>query len=119
MHTLSGTVIHGSHRGSPLGFPTLNLETSDPLPPHGIYAGKALINGSSYLAAIHIGPVPVFDDPTPRVEAFILDFEEDAYGQQVALTCVEKLRDIQNFPTLPELQKQITLDVARVREILS
>lgn len=119
MHTLTGTVIHGTHHGTPLGFPTINLETVDPLPPHGIYAGKALVNKAEYLAAIHVGPVPVFHDENPRIEAFLLDFEGDLYGKSVTIQCIEKLRDVQNFPTLPELQKQITLDVARVRELLT
>jgi riboflavin kinase / FMN adenylyltransferase len=118
-HTLTGIIVHGQANGKKLGFPTVNLNTSDALPDHGVYAGWCEIEGAKYMAAIHIGPVPVFGQIEVCVEAHLLDFDQDVYGKVATLTCTEFLRGISNFESTAALSEQLKKDVEQTRELLS
>ena len=116
-YALSGKVTRGDGLGKKLGFPTANLDVSGlVVPPNGVYAGHAYVNGEPHRAAVNIGLRPTLGSPAPelRVEAHLLEFDGNIYGQELELTFVEKLRAEQKFASLEELQAQITRDIAEV-----
>ena len=112
-YELEGEVVEGDRRGRDLGFPTANLslDPDQPLPPKGIYAGAAL----GHRAAISIGVNPHFGGNVLRVEAHLLDFDDDIYGRRVTLELWERLRDERAFASLDELVAAIADDVAAAR----
>jgi riboflavin kinase/FMN adenylyltransferase len=114
---LEGTVVEGDARGRELGIPTANVRP-DPvalLPAPGIYAGTAL----DHPAAISIGVRPTFEqDGELLVEAYLIDFEGDLYGETLRLSFRERLRDEQRFESADALVEQMRRDVERVRESL-
>jgi riboflavin kinase / FMN adenylyltransferase len=117
-YRIRGLVVHGAARGAKLGFPTANLHGIDTLvPAAGVYAGRALWNGQSWGAAIHVGPIPTFGDGTTRVEAHLLDFGGSLYGQLVELDFLERLREILHFTNSDELCRQMELDIADCRAV--
>jgi riboflavin kinase/FMN adenylyltransferase len=121
-HRIEGLVVRGDARGRTLGYPTANLRT----PPHtavpadGVYAAW-LVRGDERLpAAVSIGTNPTFEGRERRVEAYVLDFDGDLYGAEVALDVVALLRaaDTMTFESVDALVAQIGRDVANVRELL-
>jgi riboflavin kinase/FMN adenylyltransferase len=115
-------VIHGDARGRTIGIPTANLELwiERLIPKSGVYACLAQVDGATWQAVTNIGYRPTFDGQTVEihVETHLLDFKQDLYGHEVALSFVERLRDEQRFSGVPELVEQIHRDIARAREIL-
>lgn len=124
-HRLEGIVVRGDRRGHELGFPTANLSTPRyaAVPADGVYAGRfSLLNAPGrepLMAAMSVGTNPTFSGRERRVEAFVLDVEEDFYGQRVAVDFVERLRDMERYDTQDALVRQMHLDVERTRELLS
>ena len=117
-YALAGTVAHGDEMGRKLGFPTANIDVHGLLvPPNGVYAAHARVAGVQHRAAVNIGVRPTLASAVPelRVEAHVLDFSGDLYGQEMELTFVAKLRDEQKFSSLEELQSQIARDVTAAR----
>jgi len=113
---ISGEVVHGDARGRELGFPTANLVPDERLvcPGHGVYA--CLAGGRP--AAVNIGVRPTFVTGRGElIEAYLLDFDEDIYGQALDLDFVERLRGERRFPDAQSLIGQMRLDVERTREI--
>lgn len=121
-YTLHGPVVHGDGRGRRIHFPTANIEypTDKLIPANGIYVGRARIGGSEYAAAVNVGVRPTFRDEAdkPIVEAYLLDFDGDLYGQDVRLEFVARLRDELKFPSVEALVEQMHRDVAQTREML-
>jgi riboflavin kinase/FMN adenylyltransferase len=121
-HRVEGIVVRGDRRGRELGFPTANLATTAyaAVPADGIYAGHLTRErgGTPLAAAISIGTNPTFSGRERRVEAFVLDFDADLYGETVALDFVERLRPTERYTTSEALVEQISRDVERTREIL-
>jgi riboflavin kinase/FMN adenylyltransferase len=113
-YSLAGNVVRGDGVGHQLGFPTANLDTTGlQLPPHGVYAVQALNAGKTWRAVLNIGCRPTLAgaDPQLRVEAHLIDFHGDLYGQELELVFVEKLRDERKFPSLHDLRNQIAADI--------
>jgi riboflavin kinase/FMN adenylyltransferase len=113
-YTLAGTVVRGDGLGQQLGFPTANVDTTGlVLPPHGVYAVQAETGRKTYRAVLNIGLRPTLQNPNPqlRVEAHLIDFAGDLYGQEVELAFVEKLREEKTFGSLGELRQQIAHDI--------
>lgn len=110
---VEGTVVHGDHRGAGLGFPTANLAVPQGLlvPAIGIYAGSAL----GRPAAISIGTNPHYGGGERRVEAYLLDFDGDLYGERLVVELWERLRDEAAFASEEELVAAIADDVQRTR----
>jgi riboflavin kinase/FMN adenylyltransferase len=110
---VEGTVVAGDARGGTLGYPTANLAVPDGLlvPAYGIYAGRA----GGHRAAISIGVNPHYGGQERRVEAFLLDFEGDLYGQRLVVELWQRLRGEQSFASEQELIDQIGRDVAATR----
>jgi len=118
-YELSGTVVKGDQLGRQLGFPTANLDIAGlTIPPNGVYAAHAKVDGASHRAAVNIGVRPTVDaaENPPRVEACLLDFDGDLYGKTLKLTFHRKLRDEQRFDSLDALKEQIARDFAQVRQ---
>ena len=110
---VEGVVVEGDRRGKLLGFPTANLDT-DPdeiLLPRGIYVGEAL----GHRAAISIGVNPHYGGATLRVEAHLLEFDGDLYGQRLTVELWERLRDERAFGSEAELVDAIAADVEAAR----
>jgi riboflavin kinase/FMN adenylyltransferase len=110
---VEGPVVGGDQRGGTLGFPTANL-AADPallVPAHGIYAGAAL----DHRAAVSIGVNPHYGGRERRVEAFLLDFHGDLYGQTLRIELWKRLRDERAFASEEDLIRQIALDVEATR----
>ena len=116
-YKLTGTVIHGDGRGGPLGIPTANLLVWEELllPANGVYAAYALLNDQKYRAATNIGIRPTVDGHSLNVEAHLLDFAGDIYGQDLTLEFVSRVRDEKKFSGLEALVSQIHVDIATVR----
>ncbi len=113
-YSLVGKVIPGDQLGRQLGFPTANVEVSGlALPPTGVYAAQAKTRLACHRAVVNIGSRPTVQHPQPqlRVEAHLLDFTDDLYGQDLELILVEKLRDERKFPSLADLRNQIAHDI--------
>jgi riboflavin kinase/FMN adenylyltransferase len=119
-HLVAGLVVRGDQRGRAIGYPTANLSLLpwSAVPADGIYAGRLLRGKETLPAAISIGTNPTFAGRERRVEAFILDFDEDIYGERVALTFTARLRDTVRFGTVEGLVAQMGHDVERTRDLL-
>jgi riboflavin kinase / FMN adenylyltransferase len=120
-YVLDGVVTSGAGRGRGLGFPTANLDVPPRilLPAEGVYAGKALVDGGSYVAAINVGTNPTFGGEPLHAEAFLLDFEGDLIGRPMGLEFWERLRDEARFEAPEDLARQIKEDVERTRALVS
>lgn len=119
---LRGEVVHGDARGREIGFATANLggEIEGLRPADGVYAGWATVRGERYLAAISVGANVTFDpDGEPRVEAHLLDFDGDLYGQRIAVQFVERLRGMAAFASVEALVARMHEDVRETRIILA
>lgn len=121
-YALSGPVVHGDGRGRKINIPTANIEYSHDkvIPAFGVYATWAWVEGKRYRAATNIGVNPTFtpDKVTPNVEAHLLDFDRDLYGQEMTLEFVKRLRNELKFQGVDALLKQIHADIAETRQIL-
>src|SRR3954454_20112082 len=117
---MSGTVAHGDKRGRTLGYPTANL-VPDPtlvVPGHGVYACRAEVAGEQRIAAVNVGVRPTFQ--TGRgllVEAYLLDFEGDIYGEELRLEFLARLRGEKRFESVDALVEQMHLDVDAARRL--
>lgn len=122
-YTLSGPVIHGDGRGRRINIPTANLHypESKLLPANGIYACRARLGPDLFAAATNIGFNPTFtpDKRTVNVEAHILDFDRDLYGEMLTLEFVSRLRDEAKFDSVDALLKQIHADIEQTRAIIT
>jgi riboflavin kinase/FMN adenylyltransferase len=113
-YSLAGTVVRGDGLGHQIGFPTANLDvTGLALPPHGVYAVLVEVGGKTHRAVLNIGLRPTLQNPNPQlqVEAHLIDFAGDLYGQELEVAFVDKLRAEAKFPSLAELRQQIARDI--------
>jgi riboflavin kinase/FMN adenylyltransferase len=106
---VEGTVVSGDARGGTLGYPTANLRVDPDLlvPAYGIYAGWA----AGHRAAVSIGTNPHYGGSERRIEAFLLDFQGDLYGERLIVELWRRLREERAFASEKELVAQITRDV--------
>ncbi len=120
---IPGRVEPGDGRGRVLGFPTANLATwsEQLLPARGVYAGRAWLAATeAYPAAINIGVRPtVTAGDQLTVEAHLLDFAGDLYGQELVLEFEGRIRDEVKFDELEHLVAQLELDVAQTRRMVA
>ncbi len=118
-YTIEGTVTQGDGRGREIGFPTANLCTENELiPPHGVYATTASIDGVIHSAITNVGVRPsVTDAADETIETHLFDVERDLYGANVRLGFIRRLRDERTFPTVDALRAQIEADCQRARAL--
>ena len=120
---LCGEVVHGDERGRELGFPTANLVPEEALacPGHGVYACRAAAAGmpGDRPAAVSVGVRPTFETGRGElIEAYLLDFDGDLYGESLCLELLERLRGERRFGTPEALVAQMHRDVERTRELV-
>ena len=113
---LDGTVVPGDHRGGTLGFPTANLRVDPALlvPEYGIYAGAV----GDKRAAISIGVNPHYGGAERRIEAYLLDWSGDLYGDRLVVELWRRLREERAFPSEADLIDQIARDVENTRSAI-
>jgi riboflavin kinase / FMN adenylyltransferase len=114
---VEGTVVAGDQRGGTLGFPTANLAVPTNLlvPGYGIYAGAASVRGTLYRTAVSIGVNPHYGGLERRIEAFLLGFAGDLYGERLRVELWQRLRDERAFGSETELVEQIARDAEAAR----
>jgi riboflavin kinase / FMN adenylyltransferase len=123
-HEVRGRVVEGDRRGRELGFPTANVAVPSRccLPADGIYAGTFRgADGIERMSAISLGRRPTFydDAESSLLEAYVLDFDGDLYGQPATVWFVARLRGEVKFDTASALVAQIERDVDDTRRVLS
>ncbi|MGH3648947.1 MAG: bifunctional riboflavin kinase/FAD synthetase [Micromonosporaceae bacterium] len=122
-HRLDGVVVRGDRRGRLLGYPTANLlpRPYAAIPADGVYAAWLVRDKSAdrLPAAVSIGTNPTFAGQERRVEAHVLDFDEDLYGEQVSLDFIARLRDMRTYDTVELLVAQIERDITQTRAVLT
>jgi riboflavin kinase/FMN adenylyltransferase len=121
--SITGPVIHGDGRGHTINIPTANIQipADKIMPAYGIYACRAWVNGQPHLAATSLGVRPTFygEAPAPTIEAHLLDFHQDLYGQAVKLEFIEYLRPEEKYNSVEALLEQIQKDIIETRNRLT
>jgi riboflavin kinase/FMN adenylyltransferase len=126
-HRVDGVVVRGDRRGRDMGYPTANVESPafTAIPADGVYAGHLVTrdprSGASrerFPAAISVGSNPTFQGSRRSVEAFVLDYDGDLYGEHVGVEFVERLRPMIAFPDVEALLEAMAKDVSDTRQIL-
>jgi riboflavin kinase/FMN adenylyltransferase len=117
--TIDGDVTRGAGRGREIGVPTANLQTANELvPPNGVYATTARIDGIVHPSVTNIGLRPTFEDAArPVIETHVLGLDRDLYGGRLQLGFIQRLRDERKFPDVDALKAQIEADVRRARRL--
>jgi riboflavin kinase/FMN adenylyltransferase len=117
---VEGVVEAGQKRGRDLGFPTANIahHRLAAVPADGVYAGTATVGDRSYIAAISVGTNPTFEGVRRTVEAYLLDFDGDLYGQRLRVGFTARLRDTLAFGGVEQLVAQMEADVAQTLRIM-
>ena len=113
-YNFSGKVIHGDDYGKKIGFPTINIDRKNFLklenkPAFGIYAGSVNLKNKTYKAGIVIGPLDKKN--LPKIEAHLIGYKQDAYGQKAIFRLSKFLRKYKSFKTEKELILQIKKDL--------
>ena len=113
---LRGRVILGAGRGHDLNFPTANiaLHVQKILPPDGVYAGVARHDGRDHACLVSIGTNPTFGGTARTIEAWLRDFNETIYGQELAVRDLRFVRDQVRFDSVEALLEQMEHDLAAV-----
>jgi riboflavin kinase/FMN adenylyltransferase len=119
-----GTVVTGDQRGRTIGFPTANVEIPKGmcLPSDGVYAGiYRRPDGTEYATAINLGRRPTFyvNAETSLLEAYLMDFSGDLYGEEASVQFVAFLRSERQFAGINELKDQLQLDIAHARDAVA
>lgn len=119
-YDVRGTVVHGAKRGRALGFPTVNLAIPRErlLPRDGIYAMWVRVRDQDVAAAASLGVRPTFGGGDRTLEAFLLDWSGELYGDTLEARFVKRLRDELRFASAQELSTQIERDVEETRRAL-
>jgi riboflavin kinase/FMN adenylyltransferase len=111
-YELQGVVVKGAQRGREFGVPTANLDCTDQLiPADGIYAARVTVDGRAWPVALSIGTNPTFGQNPRTVEAHLIGYSGDLYGQTLRLELLDWLRDQQTFPGIEPLKQRIARDI--------
>lgn len=117
---ISGKVVHGKKIGTKIGFPTANVmrDCNDKIiPKDGVYAAGIQVRGNLYSSVVNIGENPtVSDRGVTTIEAYIIDFEEDIYGEDVRVFFYRRIRDQRKFNSLNELTEAIKRDIVELEK---
>ena len=116
-YSILGKVINGSNRGNKLGFPTANIELLENyiLPKNGVYATNTIVNNKKYLSATNIGNNPTFEENHLKIETFILDFNDNIYGEIIEIEFLDFIRDDLKFHNVDDLIVQMESDINLIR----
>jgi riboflavin kinase / FMN adenylyltransferase len=126
-HRVDGIVVRGDRRGRDLGYPTANVESPQytAVPADGVYAGHLVLRDprggatrERFPAAISVGSNPTFQGSRRTVEAYVLDYDGDLYGEHVGVEFAARLRPMAAFPDVDALMAAMAKDVEDTRRIL-
>ena len=119
-YELAGTVVQGFQRGRTIGVPTANLDCGDQLvPADGVYAGECTAGGRDFAVALSVGTAPTFAQGRYQIEAHLIGYSGDLYGQSLTLRVTRWLRDQCKFPSLDLLKEQLSRDISAARHQLA
>lgn len=122
-YRLHGKVIHGEARGRTIGFPTANIDVTEPyvIPANGVYAIQAFVRGRRYGGVMNIGLKPTFHDglPKPSLEAHLFDFEGSIYEETMDVELLTYIRPERKFSSVQELIAQIAADAQQAKILLA
>jgi len=121
-YEIRGEVVHGDSRGKGIGFPTANLRLAERqlVPAEGVYVVEAALEPGQWLrGAANVGTRPTFGEGPLVMEVFLLDFDGDFYGQELAVRFRRRLRGEMRFENVGALVAQLEKDVAAVREFFA
>ena len=114
-YELVGPVVKGHQRGRLMGMPTANVDCGDQLvPADGVYAGRGEVDGRAYPVALSVGTMPTFGPNARQVEAHLIGFEGDLYGQTLRVEVLDWLREQRKFKGIGALKAQLAEDVRDV-----
>ena len=122
VYTLSGVVQHGKKLGRKLDFPTANIPWPEgkAIPPKGVYAALADVNGERYIAAVNIGTHPTTPEGTPTIEANLLDYDgPELYGKHLRLALFSFIREEKRFDSLDALREEVLRNREQIRRFFS
>lgn len=119
-YAVRGEVVVGDRRGRTIGFPTANVrpEPAVIVPATGVYACFVRVGEKNYAACTNVGVAPTFERGEKKIEAHILDFEGDLYGQVVDVLFLQRIRGERRFSGVEELKAQIGHDVEEARRVV-
>ena len=119
-YCLQGPVVVGAQRGRTIGIPTANVQVpaERAVPAHGVYAAWVRLCHERHRAVVNIGTRPTFDNGPRTIEAHLLDFSREIYGQQLKIDFVARLRTEQPFKDAQALVKQINRDIEQAHQLL-
>ena len=117
-------MVEGKQLGRKIGFPTANIEASDPhkiIPGYGVYAVKIKVNEISFSGMLNIGSRPTFNQNADQrsIEVHIFDFNDDIYNAGITLTFIDKIREEQKFNGIEALANQLMKDKITALKILA
>ena len=116
-YALVGEVVRGFQRGRTIGVPTANLRCDQQLvPADGVYAGRCTLGGVAYPAALSIGTLPTFAETVRQIEAHLIGFSGDLYGQVLTVEVLDWLREQRKYAGVEPLKTQIALDVRATQD---
>jgi riboflavin kinase/FMN adenylyltransferase len=117
-YAITGVVIRGDGRGRQLGFPTANIAPKHAIiPSNGVYAVRLAVRDNCYTGIANIGMRPTFDKKTLSIEAYIFNFDEDIYGEEISAYFLKKIREEKKFSGIDELIAQIREDIRAARQV--
>lgn len=118
-YKISGIVKKGDSRGASLGFPTANIyPKNEIILRNGVYAAYVYIKSKRYRSAVNVGFNPTFSGKEKHIEAFLIDFDGDIYGEKIEIEFVDFVRSEKRFRRIQDLVKQIQRDVKYVKSSL-
>ncbi len=110
---LDGVVVHGDKLGRKLGFPTANIELSDPIkvrPANGVYACYVYVDDEKFIGMLNIGSRPTVQGDDCRIEVHLLDFDRDLYGTNISIELKKRIRDEKKFEDVEQLRTRLEVD---------
>lgn len=109
IYTIKGIVKKGKSRGKALGFPTANIDAPNTIP-EGVYLSFTFIDQKKYHSLTFVGKAKTFKEDTFQAESFILNFNQEIYGEEISIQLLKKLRDNMAFPSAEKLKDQMEKD---------
>ncbi|WP_296141983.1 bifunctional riboflavin kinase/FAD synthetase [uncultured Anaerococcus sp.] len=120
-YKIIGHVVDGHKRGRTLNFPTANLKMkfSYTIPKDGVYLTRINVKGKNHFALSNVGSNPTFENDYRKIETYILDFNQDIYGENITIEFLEFFRDDLKFDSVDELINQMEMDKKRAIETIN
>ena len=120
-YKIIGHVVDGHKRGRTLNFPTANLKMkfSYTIPKDGVYLTRVNVKGKNHFALSNVGSNPTFENDYRKIETYILDFNQDIYGENITIEFLEFFRDDLKFDSVDELINQMEMDKKRAIETIN